>query len=510
VVAHRRSPANATGTLLVAAAAAWVGEVLAIARPSVLFTVGQVLTMVTTPVLAHLALAFPEGRLATSGRRRLVAVAWVVAIGFPLLTAPFQGVAAQLAPRVNLLLWRNLGDVARGMGLAGQVAQAAVAIAVAWLMVRRTARASPLLRRVLLPPYLAGWALGALALVDAVLAAAGQEQAHLLMTRYAMPGLWLVLPMGYLIGVYRSTWRAPDTPIVARLGPGTTVPDLADRLREAVGDPSLDLLAGPSATAFEPDPARTTTPVTVDGTTIGAIVHDPALLESPRRMAALTQAAAWGLQAIALRDGTDEEVAGRLAQASAAARHRLERDLHDGAQQQLLAVALQLSLLEDELGGTAGSAASRLGAATRSLDSALEDLRSLARGLPPPLLASAGLGPALRALAERTSPPVEARIPELPELPAPVEATVWFAAAEALANVSRHARANAVLLVVDSVPGRLRLTVEDDGVGGADPLGSGLLGIRGRAAMADGTLEVGDRPGGGTAFVLTVPVAGHG
>jgi signal transduction histidine kinase len=231
-------------------------------------------------------------------------------------------------------------------------------------------------------------------------------------------------------------------------------------------------------------------------------------------MAALTQAAAWGLQAIALRDGagarpgSTEEVAARVAEASAAARHRLERDLHDGAQQQLLTVALQLSLLEGELGGPDTDAATRLGAATRSLDAALDDLRSLARGMPPSLLVSAGLGPALRALADRSaSPPVEARIGDLPELPASVEATVYFAAAEALANVSRHAFANAGTLSVDSEPGRVRLVVHDDGLGGADPLGSGLAGIRGRAAAVGGTLEVGDRPGGGTAFVLTVPVA---
>jgi signal transduction histidine kinase len=415
----------------------------------------------------------------------------------------------QLEPRVNLLLWRNLGDVAGAMGLAGQVAQAVVAAVVAWLMVRRTVRASPLLRRVLLPPYAAGWALGALALLDAVLSASGLEALHLFMTRYAMPVVWLVLPLGYLVGVHRSTRRAPDVPIVARLGPDTTVPELAERLRAAVGDPSLDLLVGAEAAAFDParGPDLVATPVDVDGTSLGLLVHDPALLESPRRMVALTQAAVWGLQAIALRDGAGA----RLAEASDAARRRLERDLHDGAQQQLLTVALQLSLLEDELGRLADTdAATRLGAATRSLDAALDDLRSLARGMPPSLLASAGLGPALTALAERSvSPPVEARIGDLPELPASVEATVYFAAAEALANASRHARASAVTLSLDAWPGRLRLTVQDDGVGGADPLGSGLDGIRGRAAAVGGTLEVGDRPGGGTAFVLTVPVADH-
>ncbi len=515
VIAHRRAPANATGTLLVGAAAAWVGEVLAIARPSVLFTLGQLLTMVTTPVLAHLALAFPEGRLATPARRRLVVAAWVVTLGFPLVTVPFQGVAAQMAPRVNLLLWRNLGDLAAALNLAGQVAQAVVAVAVGWLMARRTARATPLLVRVLVPPYVVGWTLGGLALVDAVLATAGREPLHLFMTHYAMPAAWLVLPLAYLLGVYRSTWRSPVQPIVARLGPDTTVPDLADRLREAVGDPSLDLHAGGELPAF--DPLRATSPVTVDGTVLGTLLHDPALLESPRRVAALTQAAAWGLQAIALRDGSGarsgaEEVAARVAEASAAARRHLERDLHDGAQQQLLAVALQLSLLQDELGGLAdGVAASRLGAATASLDSALDDLRSLARGLPPSLLSSGGLGPALRALAARsTAPLVEVRIGDLPDLPAAVEATVYFVAAEALANVTRHARANAALLTLEGLSGWVRLTVDDDGVGGADPLGSGIAGIRGRAGSVGGTLSVLDRPGGGTSLVLTVPGPDHG
>ena len=511
VIAHRRSPTNATGTLLVGAAAAWVGEILAIATTSVLVTVGLVLTMVTTPVLTHLALAFPEGRLATPARRRLVRASWVVAIGFPVAAAPFVRIWLESPRRSNLVLVRDLPQLAGTIGTAGLLAQATVVVAVVWVMVRRILDATPMLRRVLLPGYLVGWVLGVLGMAAAVASATGPRALHVLLTHLAIPVAWVLLPLGYLLGVYRSTYRTPVRPIVARLGPDTTVADLADRLRQAAADPSLDLVVGPQQGAA--DPARATTPVTVDGSVIGALVHDPALLESPRRLIGLTEAAAWGLQAIALRDGAGsaEHVADRLAEASNAARLHLERDLHDGAQQQLLIVALQLSLLRDELDGLSGSdAATRLGAAAGSLDAALEDLRSLVRGVPPPLLASGGLGPALRALSERSVTPVEVRVGELPELPASVEATLYFAAAEALANIARHARARSTRLTAESGRDWVRLTVEDDGVGGADPLGSGLVGIRGRAAAVGGTLAVADRADGGTAFVLTVPVAVDG
>jgi signal transduction histidine kinase len=197
----------------------------------------------------------------------------------------------------------------------------------------------------------------------------------------------------------------------------------------------------------------------------------------------------------------------RIVTAQDQERRRLERDIHDGAQQRLVSVALAVRMARQRLDPTADPAlADGLGRSAEQLDLALAELRELARGIHPAILTEAGLGSALESLAERAAVP--ARVTAAPDrrLPAAVESTAYFVVSEALANVAKHARASTATIAAHQADGRLRVEVADDGVGGADPAkGSGLRGLADRVAALDGRLEVISPPGGGTRVVAELP-----
>jgi signal transduction histidine kinase len=197
----------------------------------------------------------------------------------------------------------------------------------------------------------------------------------------------------------------------------------------------------------------------------------------------------------------------RLVSAQAEERRRLERNIHDGAQQRLLSVAVTLGLTRDRV--TADPALrDELDRVGEELRVTLNELRELARGMYPAILTEAGLGPALESLAQRSSVP--ARVASVPDgrLPAPVEATAYFVVSEALANVAKHAQASSVIVASWVLGGRLVVEVADDGVGGADAgRGSGLTGLTDRLAALDGTLHVESPTGHGTRVVAEIPVS---
>lgn len=221
-----------------------------------------------------------------------------------------------------------------------------------------------------------------------------------------------------------------------------------------------------------------------------------------------------------LRDITDQlaaereliESRSRIVEASDAARQRLERDLHDGAQQQLVGLALTLRLARDRVESDPAAALELLGEASADLAAATAELRDLARGIHPAVLTEGGLRPALRSLAARSALDVELDLDGLPEarLPAAVEATAYFTVAEGLTNVTRYADASAVGVSIsctaDGETRRLLVTVRDDGVGGADPFaGSGLRGLSDRIGAVGGHLTVTSPAGAGTVLVADLP-----
>jgi signal transduction histidine kinase len=196
----------------------------------------------------------------------------------------------------------------------------------------------------------------------------------------------------------------------------------------------------------------------------------------------------------------------RLVRTQDEERRRLERNLHDGAQQSLVAVALMIRMIRARLDAESMPVAETLDQAADQLGSAIEELRSLARGIHPVILTERGLEPAIRSLAERSPVPVVVnyQIDERPS--AEVEATMYYVVAEALTNVAKHAQATSVEVRVRGSSTQLVLEVSDDGVGASGrPDGTGLLGLADRVAVVDGTLHVSSPPGGGTRLVCTLP-----
>jgi signal transduction histidine kinase len=197
----------------------------------------------------------------------------------------------------------------------------------------------------------------------------------------------------------------------------------------------------------------------------------------------------------------------RIIEAADAERRRLERNLHDGAQQRLVGLALALRAIETQLLTDPEAAGRQLASAREELALALDELRDLARGLHPAILTNRGLGPALKALAARA--PVAVRVLALPQrrLPEPVEAAAYYLVAEAVTNVTRHARASVATVSVTQTGDRARIEVRDDGAGGADiGHGSGMRGLADRLQALGGHLELDSPPGEGTTLIGTIPL----
>ena len=190
---------------------------------------------------------------------------------------------------------------------------------------------------------------------------------------------------------------------------------------------------------------------------------------------------------------------------NAAEVRRIERDLHDGAQARIAAVGMNVGLAEKLIATDPEAAAALLREARETTISALEDLRSVVRGIHPPALADRGLVGGIEALALPMPLPVTVALDVSVRLPEPVESAAYFAVAECLANTVKHAAASRAWVTGAHADDRLRLVVGDDGIGGADPTGSGLSGVARRLAAFDGTLDVASPPGGPTTVTLEVP-----
>jgi signal transduction histidine kinase len=214
-------------------------------------------------------------------------------------------------------------------------------------------------------------------------------------------------------------------------------------------------------------------------------------------------------RARALRDRVDvlRDARQRIIDAADAERRRIQRDLHDGAQQRLVALALTLGLAESRLASDPAGAAKLIAQAREEAQLAVKELRELARGIHPALLSERGLGAALEALARRA--PVPVSVSEVPpvEICRAVESAAYFITAEALTNVAKYANASSASVELTVEDDRLCVEVRDDGVGGADPAaGSGLRGLRDRVDALDGTLAVDSPPGNGTTVSVEIPV----
>ncbi len=216
--------------------------------------------------------------------------------------------------------------------------------------------------------------------------------------------------------------------------------------------------------------------------------------------------------AIANTESRTELIASRARVVAAAdeTRRRIERDLHDGAQQRLVSLALELRGVEAAVSPDQPELRAQLSQTATGLTEVLEDLQEISRGIHPAILSKGGVGSALKALARRSAVPVEIDFRAADRLPERVEVAVYYVVSEALTNAAKHANASVVHVGVEANDGSVRLSIRDDGVGGADPRrgGSGLVGLRDRIETLGGKIEIASPMGGGTTLLVTLPLAG--
>ena len=328
------------------------------------------------------------------------------------------------------------------------------------------------------------------------------------------------IPLGFAAGLLREKLFRSDVlaDLVAGLAGAVQPAEVELALAAALRDPRLRLAFWlPESERFidvlgTPIEATLADGVCVqrDGQPLAVILHDELLVADPALLDAVSSAAGLALE----RARLDAELAARItdlaasrariAAAGDAARRRIERDLHDGAQQRLVSVALQLRLARAAARGDE-EVADAIGRAADELSEALSELRELARGIHPAVLTQRGLRPALDALAARTPVPTVVDADET-RFAAEIESALFFVASEALANVAKHAGASAVAIRLEQQNGSLALAIVDDGVGGAAlDGGSGLAGLGDRIEAVGGRLKIRSTQGRGTTIEATVP-----
>ena len=516
LVVWRVRPDNRTGFLLVLAGMLWaIGGIRAYRNPWA-FGVGQCFDGSQDLVLAHLLIAYPTGLL---GRRSLRAL---VGAGYGLFVLNVvETMTMDLPRRVNAFaLWHaplvhsTLDTI--GSAAAGVYATTAVAIiGTRWLTAGSTRR------RVLGPVLLAALFLALTDAVDQVeLAITGSEPGVVFFPPLVAR---LVIPLAFLFGLVRARLdRVAVGDLVRELdasGAGTMQSALARVLHDPglrVGyrlddhDEFVDSDGRPLVLPAESS-EHAVTYVSRNDVNFAAIVHERALLEQPALVEAVTAAVGLALDNerlnAQLRNQLEELRASRtrLVRAADSERRRLERDLHDGAQQRLLALGLALNMLRSRVRDE--DAARLLAEAEAELATALRELRELARGIHPAILADQGLAAAAHTLAARSPVPVEV-VGNGDRFPPAVETAGYYLIAEALANITRYSGARRAWIEIAEADGLAVIAVRDDGVGGADPRrGTGLAGLADRVGALDGRLVVDSAPGVGTTIRAEIPCA---
>ena len=523
-----RRPENLVGPLMFLTGFFWFFNVYTLSDTQAIFAFGYIVSSLGYGFLIHLLLVFPDGRLETRLERAVAAGGY-----FAVIVLQFLG-AFLIDPELdgcdgcpeNPILITDNQDYFNVFSSIQSLFAVAVLTGLVVALVRRW-RTWPATRRMQFAPVL--WAGGmSLTLISIQLAASvfgiddGLRQTLFLVS--LIP--FALIPFAFLAGLLRSRISRAEavSDLVAGLGAaGDARSGLRDALAEALSDPSVELAywvpetesyvdaAGARVELPAGDGPRRWAEVTHDGRRVGAIVHGGRLDDSEDLVGTIASAAALRMENerldAELRARVEELRASRarIVEAGYAERRRVERDLHDGAQQRLISLALNLRLARSKLGGDS-EAASLLDEASVELEQATAELRELARGIHPGLLTDRGLVPAVEALALRAPVPVELSA-EVAQRPATgVEAAAYFVVSEALANVAKHAGAEQASVKVLRDDGILLVEVADDGAGGADPDGSGLRGLADRVAALDGRFVVADRESGGTVVRATIPL----
>jgi signal transduction histidine kinase len=533
------------GRLLVAVGAAWFVTTLAESDDEWLYSVGRSAGWLVEVMVVYLILSFPTGRLLERVDRILV-----VAMGAAVLTmflprlalarafevpSPYTSCIRDCPSNAFFVLDREPAFVGALMRPLGVALVLVVMIAVVMRLGGRIRGATRLTRRMLIPVLVV-----AMARAGAVGIALVARQFNL--SGWALEAVaWLlalafpVLALAFLGGLLQ--WRLFAERALQRLAEGLRgLPDAMTLRRvfaEAFDDPTIEIVLpardgddrwtdceGASVSLPRPGSGRAVSEVRDRGSVTAAIVYDEGLGARPRLVEAGVAMAAVVLdnQRLAAEAAASlREVRGSRARIAASAereRRRIERDLHDGAQQRLVALRIELELAEELVLRDADRGAARLRELEHEVDEALEELRSLAHGVYPPLLADRGLADALRAVAARSTIAIELEALAVARYPAEVEGAVYFTVLEALQNVAKHAvgARRAVVCLDGGWRAELRFSVQDDGAGapgGNVWAGGGVTNMRDRLGAIGGAMEITSTPGVGTVVRGRVPTGAH-
>ncbi|MGH3027660.1 MAG: histidine kinase [Gaiellaceae bacterium] len=515
-----RRPENRLGPLMAAVGCAYLlAQILIQAHSSPVFTAGIWLSDAWVVVFVSFLLAFPHGRL-THGFDLFV-IGMFALMAFPLELAWLLFFATGGVPENVLVVWPN-AEVAGNIDSAQRALVTAASVVLAITLTRRWVLASPPLRRALVPILVGSVGI----LMSSVLVALDKFQIQFEPARWLVLGAYVAIPLVVLGGILRARLaRLTVADLFVELRAEPTPDELRDALSRALGDPSLalaywlpqfqswsDVYGRPVDLPVEGS-GRTTTMIDRNGGHVAALIHDPALLDEPELLESVSAAAGIAIEngrlQVELRARL-EELRGsrsRVIEAGQKERQRLERNLHDGAQQRLIALSLELSLLEQELGDDDG-AGKRLARAREEIATSLGELREVARGIHPAVVSGHGLAVALEQLTARAPIPVRLRVVVDERLPEPVEVAAYYLVSESLANVAKHAGASWATVEISRSDGHVVVEIVDDGIGGADSeRGSGLRGLADRVESLGGRLRVWSPAGGGTRVKAEIPCA---
>jgi signal transduction histidine kinase len=527
IAAWQRWPASRLGLLFTIVGYLYlVPYILVNLANPVAFTIGNLSQPIYAAALVHLGLAWPGGRLRSRFERGVIIADYVQLTAFSVAATTFwnpafSGCNASCPANVlqagdgSMAAWNAINTVSGYVGVAFTV----VALT---LIVRHWRSARGWSRRATVPVMWIGFAIG---LEQTLIWGPFDLPASGLVSFGLAQLVLLAGPLLFVIStVLARTARGALGAAIVDLEPGAPSGQLRDALARALGDSTLQLAfrqpdgagyvdtSGQAVEVSWPDPGRAVVPVPGSEQATGAIlVCDDGLELEPQLVRLTAAAAGMALEHSRLQAEVQAQLEqvrasrARIVEAGDAERRRLERDLHDGAQQRLVTLSLALAMARDRA-ATDPELESLIESASKEAREALTELRELARGIHPAVLTETGLAGAIQALAERS--PVATTIIAVPggRFPAAIEATAYFVVSEALANVAKHAMAGSAEVTIREQPGRLVVQVSDDGAGGARPRkGSGLRGLADRVASAGGVLRVDSPPGSGTRLEADIP-----
>ncbi len=529
MIVWERRPGNPTGPLLVVTGALWfLGRMQGAAWPPLDLAASLGNALYQTLLVAVL-IAFPSGRITSRVGWAIVVFAAVAIVGVSvtaLITTETRDTPAirgpnplyiQMAPALRAALRGSFLTASSLVGVVG----------IGWLVVRWW-RASGPARRTFTPVFVAGAVIGVVTLACEIMVNSGSlstREFQLVVTIQILS--FALFPAAILVGVLRDRMaRSAVADLVVELGDTPAPERMREALAGALGDPTLDVVYWSTGSGrhvdrdgspvdFDHDAGgRAVTLLERDGRPLAALLHDPALAEDPGLVPAVGAAVRLAVDNERLAEEVRAQLAEvqasrtRIVEAGDTERRRVERNLHDGAQQRLVALSLALRRAQAQAReGADPGLTETLETASDELQTALAELRTLARGIHPAILTEAGLGPAIRSIARELAVPVAVHL-ELPdELPDAPAAAAYYVVAESLSNVAKYSEATTVDVTAKKMDGELLVEVADDGIGGADPTrGSGIRGLSDRVAALGGRLDVRSQPGTGTRVVARLPL----